>query len=1209
MSDIINSKEYWEDRFKGDWEKNKGNEQSSFFTEQAMSMMPIWLIEFLKEGKLSACDWGCAEGDGTNLLAKKFKHINFTGIDFSENAIRIAKNRFKLFKNLKFLNVNLLEGDCDKRWDVLFSSNAIEHFSDPFTVIDELSSYANKLLVFIIPFNEDRDNLIPEHFHSFSATDFKIKLKNWSIVHFSVKDLTDAPDTRWVGSQAVVVYARDDIVSSLDISVDDINLNADVYINKTHIFKDKVTVLNKELDKMSKTIETEVGINKTLVDEVNYLRNEHCQLEQSLSYFELKSNDMLADISEKRKNIEALSVQLSTLIQKNNNKLYVIADRMAGFLDNYKIVGKITRRIARPFNKINLRLNKNILLVDNLIKEFDLFDPVFYLNENIDVKKSGINPREHYLKYGYYENRRPGYKFNPSYYIERYPDVAVSGMNPVYHYCHFGKKEGRKPNCNDMSEYDIDYKSCCQNWSNQKNYLSEQFDNADCYDINLISKSIKNLQQPIVVMPLSYPLDMVQRPDHIFRYFHENGIICVMLNFNDNSKEKYFKEHTSGVFVTNMVGAATKYLSEKNTILYITYPYYSFFVDILKPNTIIYDVLDEIVTFSGNKKFLEEEHSKLLRLSDLVLYSSKLLEDKNRNKVKCAQMLIENGVWKSDFETKNNVNDIILKTRDEELIIGYYGVVGDLLDWKLIETISNINNIRLVFIGPKANFSNSTDDQVDNLRDKVLSSNSVTYIDTVPYEDLMQYSSKFDAAIIPFVLNNITHAVSPLKLFEYMAAGHEIFATPTNTLSKYKKYINIADSELLVSKIKSWACLKKKHKDVTRYKKILDRVGWDKQLKPVLDIVLDSPNDKPFRGKSVDIVNVNFYDWKGKVLYKGGAERYVFDLAVMLREMGHFPRILQNSINHFEKEYKGIPVIGVETGENTVGGISKVYNKICGRADLIIASPMNLACNINNKNVIGINHGIYWDGVDRSLNNLDNIDIAQVFEALKNINLGICVDTNFINWVRTYDRELAKKLKYIPNYYDAKVFKPIKKDFNGILKFIYPRRLYAARGIYITIEAFNKLLNKYKDVELLFVGQTDDKDVESAVKKMINRFPRRVNIVEYDMEDMNQAYNKCQVALIPTVNSEGTSLSCLEAMATNHAIIATNVGGLPNLVIDGYNGFLIDTSSEDLYGAAEKLINDRHLVSEMSRKGLEMVGAFEKNKWDSSWYKYLKEVI
>ncbi|WP_350563863.1 glycosyltransferase family 4 protein, partial [Psychrobacter sp. CAL346-MNA-CIBAN-0220] len=52
--------------------------------------------------------------------------------------------------------------------------------------------------------------------------------------------------------------------------------------------------------------------------------------------------------------------------------------------------------------------------------------------------------------------------------------------------------------------------------------------------------------------------------------------------------------------------------------------------------------------------------------------------------------------------------------------------------------------------------------------------------------------------------------------------------------------------------------------------------------------------------------------------------------------------------------------------------------------------------------------------------------------------------------------------------------------------------------------------------------------------------------------------HKCQhIAIIPTLGSEGTSLSMIEAMAAGCMVISSNVGGLSNLIINGFNGRLV----------------------------------------------------
>ena len=54
------------------------------------------------------------------------------------------------------------------------------------------------------------------------------------------------------------------------------------------------------------------------------------------------------------------------------------------------------------------------------------------------------------------------------------------------------------------------------------------------------------------------------------------------------------------------------------------------------------------------------------------------------------------------------------------------------------------------------------------------------------------------------------------------------------------------------------------------------------------------------------------------------------------------------------------------------------------------------------------------------------------------------------------------------------------------------------------------------------------------------------------------------VAVVPTLYSEGTSLSCIEAMCAASAVLVTGVGGLSNLVLDDYNGLLVPPTREAL---------------------------------------------
>ena len=360
--------------------------------------------------------------------------------------------------------------------------------------------------------------------------------------------------------------------------------------------------------------------------------------------------------------------------------------------------------------------------------------------------------------------------------------------------------------------------------------------------------------------------------------------------------------------------------------------------------------------------------------------------------------------------------------------------------------------------------------------------------------------------------------------------------------------------------------------------------------------------------RKVDIININFYDQKGGVVYKGGAERYVYDLACLLKELHYHVRILQCSDIPFEKEYRGIKVIGIGNGAiKDVWAISSLYNDFCADCEFVIASPLILAARIVDVPVIGINHGVDFDtewNIYRRGQPMPSRE--EYLEALKNVDVCVCVDTNFINWTRTVDYNLSLKEKFVPNYYNKKQFGSIRKKEqqpNEKIVFAFPRRINAARGHDLVIAAVRKVVEEYKDrVVLNFVGQIDSETAGEELAEFMKEFPSNVFYYSYEMEDMAEAYERADVILIPSKYCEGTSLSCIEAMAFEKPIIATNVGGLSNLIIDHFNGLLIPPTAEDLERAVLDMIENGDLRIKLA-KNAKMVAnsTLEKKNWESRW--------
>ena len=88
-----------------------------------------------------------------------------------------------------------------------------------------------------------------------------------------------------------------------------------------------------------------------------------------------------------------------------------------------------------------IRLFRDILL----IKKSGLFDPIYYLKENPDVRLADVDPLMHFAKHGWKENRNPAADFDVNYYVSENLDVQKAQINPLVHFIKFGFMEGREP--------------------------------------------------------------------------------------------------------------------------------------------------------------------------------------------------------------------------------------------------------------------------------------------------------------------------------------------------------------------------------------------------------------------------------------------------------------------------------------------------------------------------------------------------------------------------------------------------------------------------------------------------------------------------------------------------------------------------------------------------------------------------------------------
>lgn len=97
---------------------------------------------------------------------------------------------------------------------------------------------------------------------------------------------------------------------------------------------------------------------------------------------------------------------------------------------------------------------------------------------------------------------------------------------------------------------------------------------------------------------------------------------------------------------------------------------------------------------------------------------------------------------------------------------------------------------------------------------------------------------------------------------------------------------------------------------------------------------------------------------------------------------------------------------------------------------------------------------------------------------------------------------------------------------------------------------------------------------------------------------MGTAYRLSDIVLIPTFAYESTSLAALEAMGSGVPVVATNVGGLNDVVRHGMTGLLVPPDPQALASAVAGLAGDTELRARMGAAGRQMVAAgFTHDHW------------
>ncbi len=212
--------------------------------------------------------------------------------------------------------------------------------------------------------------------------------------------------------------------------------------------------------------------------------------------------------------------------------------------------------------------------------------------------------------------------------------------------------------------------------------------------------------------------------------------------------------------------------------------------------------------------------------------------------------------------------------------------------------------------------------------------------------------------------------------------------------------------------------------------------------------------------------------------------------------------------------------------------------------------------------------------------------------------------------LETFGKEFAHKTRIIPGGIHIDSFplkKPIKiinEKYNlGNKKVVlYVGKLFVEKGVEYIIRAA-------KDIKghIYLIGEGPDrKQFEDLAYKLKLKNVHFLGYMGGDKrEEFKEFYYKAQVFVMPSIIEEALGLVMLEAMACKTPVVGTRKGGIPLLVKDKVNGFLVrPKNSAKIAKACNKILSDKSLQEKMGNNARRIVE--EKYTWAKTAQKYIR---
>ena len=377
--------------------------------------------------------------------------------------------------------------------------------------------------------------------------------------------------------------------------------------------------------------------------------------------------------------------------------------------------------------------------------------------------------------------------------------------------------------------------------------------NKDLYE-KMIDEALSSEYDRLLIWRSSFGWDvpLFQRPQHISLNLSRKNCLVFYEVTSMTDSTKAIEKYSDNLYLVNfnnkriseLLLAKTdavnkpKYLQFYSTDWSMKLSYVKSFIE--KGYKLLYEYIDDLnPQLAGTKELpvnVKEKYEYAMSDSEnvfVVVTADLLREDVISKRGDRNLAFSTNGV---DYDFFKDLSSPIELDKDftsvldnGKITVGYYGAMAKWVDYELIKKINDSDKYSVVLFGIRY------DDSLDN--SGILSLPNVHFLGSRDYKVLKYYASKIDILTIPFLINDITKATSPLKLFEYMALEKSIVTSAMHECMKYKTPLIAHTHEEFMSQLEKAASLASDQSYIEELNKEAKENSWSSKADSIIELL------------------------------------------------------------------------------------------------------------------------------------------------------------------------------------------------------------------------------------------------------------------------------------------------------------------------------------------------------------------------------------